>query len=207
MTPRERILASAAAIVLAAGLSACATQPPGSGQSTPTVTAPAETATEPASPTPSETAGEASAMGLSGIRVGDPFEAATSELPGLQVPPDCDWVGFTSVDDYTLVVQREEGSDASAPIVLVEASVPADDIAPVGPRTGKDIGIGSTVDEVWAAYPDGEQVSNHAMGDRRYLKVESAEGSALFLSYSEGADRIWGITATSLEQPPYEACA
>ena len=65
--------------------------------------------------------------------------------------------------------------------------------------------IGSTIADARAAYPEAEEIPG--VGDRRYLRAVDDAGSALFLTYTEGGETVWALTATSLDTPPYEPCA
>jgi len=196
MSIRTRSVAAFVAAALVTSLAACATQ---------ITTAP----TDPAdiSPTGSATS-PAAAVGpdeIEGVRVGEPFASETAAIPDFEPTPGCEWVGSAARDGYSLMVQREAEGDDQAPVVLVAVSAPSDEAAVAGPTTPEGIGIGSSVDDARAAYPSAEEIRGAA--DRRYLKIADDAGTALFLSYTDGGDAIWALTATSLDSPPYEPCA
>ncbi|MFB8386768.1 hypothetical protein ACFC3F_06465 [Microbacterium sp. NPDC055910] len=196
MSIRTRSAAAFVAVILAVSLTACAT---------PATTGPTDPVGISATPTASSPAATAGPDEIEGIRVGEPFSSATAAIPEFATTPGCEWVGSAPRDGYSLVVQRETDGDDDAPVVLVAVSAPSDEAAAAGPITPEGIGIGSSVEDARAAYPDAVEIPG--VGDRLYLKVPGDAGAALFLSYSDGGDVIWALTATSLQTPPYEPCA
>lgn len=201
MSVRTRSAAAVAVVAIIAALAGCST-PVTTGP-----TDPAEVDHTPSltTPAPSDTGGVAGPDSIDGVQVGEPFSSETAGIPGFAAVEGCEWVGQASRDDYSLTVQRDAADDEDGPVVLVAVSAPADDVPVAGPVTAEGIGIGSTVDDARAAYPDAEETRGE--GDRRYLRVDEAGESALFLSYTDGEQVIWALTATSLETPPYEPCA
>jgi hypothetical protein len=199
LTSRLRVGTTAAVgVALAIGLSACATPVAGPAQTV------SPTATAGPTPSPTESARAADAAAIDGVQVGEPFDEQTTGIDGFTLVPGCEWVGTADRDGYTLVVQRPD-SEPDGPVVLVQAASATDDNVSTGPQTAEGIGIGSTIPDARAAYPDAEVVPS--LGDRRYLKVGDDGASALFFTYTEGQDVVWAVTATSLDAPPYEACA
>uniref|UniRef100_UPI00135A7D90 hypothetical protein n=1 Tax=Microbacterium sp. 18062 TaxID=2681410 RepID=UPI00135A7D90 len=156
-------------------------------------------------PTPTATAAAAGPDAIEGFAVGEPWDQVTLGIPGFQVVEGCEWWGSTPDGGYDLAVMREQGTDETAPTVLVGVSTAPGDAQPIGPETAAGIRLGSTLTEAQSAYPDAETIA--APGDLRHLRVESGEVGSLFLTYDEGSDVIRQITATTLEQPPYEPCA
>jgi len=205
MTPRARIPALLAALLLAAPLVGCMTEP--EPLETPLQTIPAPTTPAEPSPTPTDAA-EAGPGGIDPIELGMPFDEALAAA-GASPVGACEWVATAPGDGYTLSIQRvEPAAGDPPPVELVSTSAPVDAARVVGPRTAAGIGIGSTVEEALAAYPDAESLAPDGMGDRRYLRVETGDGAqALFLTYTEGQPLIWAVTATTFEVPPYEPCA
>ncbi|WP_345546493.1 hypothetical protein [Microbacterium jejuense] len=69
-----------------------------------------------------------------------------------------------------------------------------------GPRTADGIGVGSTVDEVRAAYPDVTEVPDAIGPSIIHLKV-----GRIFFTYRE-TPVITSVTVTTADAPPYEVC-
>lgn len=157
-----------------------------------------------ASATPTET--EASTDGWSAVEFGMPFGEAMAAVGAEPAAATCDWVALTPSGAVIVTLQREEDGDDSSPVILVQWYA-GDGAGEVGQRTPEGIGIGSTVDDALAAYPDAEQLAPEGMGDRRYLRVDGDGEADMFFSYTEGEERIWAVTMTSLPLPPYEPCA
>ena len=205
MSTRTRSAAIVAAAALALTLAGCAT-PVTTGPTDPAGLEPSPSVTATASaPSPSASAESAGPEGIDGVRVGEPFASETDGIAGFMLVEGCEGVGTATREGYTLTVQRDGAGGEDSDVVLVSASVTADEAGMSGPVTAEGVGIGSTVAEALAAYPDADEVASE--GDRRHLRVAEADGSALFLSYTEGDEVIWALTATSLESPPYEPCA
>ena len=197
---RAAALLAGVALVVLAGCATAVTPPPAD----PTASIPTPSVSE-STAGPTEPAAAAGAEAIEGVRIGEPFASETEGLPGFVVVEGCEWVGTVSRGDYSLTVQRAGDSGEAGPVVLVDVSAAADAVPTTGPVTGEGIGIGSTLDEAMAAYPDARELAG--VGDRRYLEVESGPQSSLFLSYTDGDDVVWALTATSLDLPPYEPCA
>lgn len=190
----------AATAVLLAG---CATP----AEPTPTVTQTVTASAEPAPSSPAPTAG-ARASGLDDVELGTPYDEAVA-ASGATPAEACPWIASTEADGYTLTIQRPEIADQEPVVVdLVQVSASPVDLergSPIGPLTVEGIGIGSRMDQALAAYPDAVEVEG--VGDRRYLEIESETGTgSLFLTYTAGTDTIWAMTATTLDEPPYESC-
>ncbi|WP_345802056.1 hypothetical protein AAIB33_02825 [Microbacterium sp. AZCO] len=226
MTSRARPLAAAVALLALAALTACA---PATGDPTPSrLTTPKQasppTAVSPGAvspgavptgsvptgspskaPPPARDAplGAVSPGGIEPVELAMPFQSALAAI-GATPAAGCAWVGTATAGGYTMTVQREEPGDDASPVVLVSASVPADQVTTVGPTTTEGIGIGSTVADVRAAYTNVEDIAS--TGDRRYLKALAVGDAALFFTYTAGQDVVWAVTSTLLPEPPYEAC-
>lgn len=177
---------------------------------TPTVTQTMTASADPApsfSPSASAPAADVSPSGIGDVELGTPFDEAGATAGAAPVEA-CPWLASAEADGYTLILQRPEPSEQNPPVVdLVQVSASPADLeggSPVGPVTAEGIGVGSRVDQALAAYPDAAEIES--VGDRRYLAIESEAGGSVFLTYTTGTDIIWAVTATTLEEPPYESC-
>jgi hypothetical protein len=194
--PRGLLAVFVLAVVLVSG---CAAPSPPGGTST----EPAEEPTTSSQPSPASPGG----TGLGAVQIGMSFDEAREAAGATPVADVCPWVATVAEDGFMTVIQRDQSGDDTSPVILVSASAPAEVSGAVGPRTPEGIGIGSTVEEARVAYPDAEELAPQGMGDRRYLKVASGEEGDVFLSFTDGGDRIWALTVTTLPVPPYEPCA
>ncbi len=143
------------------------------------------------------------AEGIPPVDLRMPFDDALDAIDG-DSDEMCPQLGYSNSAGYTHWIQRDIADDSGV-VVLTGVSVPADDIAPVGPRTAEDIGIGSSVEEIYTAYPDAEEITQ--TDTRHYLKVLADDQGAVFFGYQPGADVVWEVIATELAVPPYEPCA
>jgi hypothetical protein len=196
--------------VAGALLAGCAAPAP-----TPTVTQTVTASADPApSPSPSASASESapaadvSPSGIGDVELGTPYDEAVA-VAGATPAEACPWLASADADGYMLTLQRPELPEQDPAVVdLVQVSASPADIeggSATGPVTAEGIGIGSRVDEALDAYPDA--VETESVGDRRYLAIESEAGiGSVFLTYTAGTDVIWAVTATTLEEPPYESC-
>ena len=200
MLPQDRrrglLAASVLAVVLVTG---CAS--PNSPDSAAPVPAEEPTTSSQPSSSPSE------GTGIGTVRIGMSFNEALEGTGATPVADVCPWVATVEEDGYITVIQRDESGDETSPVILVSASAPPEASGRVGPRTPEGIGIGSTVEEARVAYPDAEELAPDGMGDRRYLKVDSGGEGNVFLSFTDGGERIWAVSVTTLPVPPYEPCA
>ena len=166
-------------------------------------TVPPEEPATSSQPSPSSSEG----TGIGTVRIGMSFNEALEGAGATPVADVCPWVATVAEDGYITVIQRDESGDDTSPVILVSASAPPEASGEVGPRTPEGIGIGSTVEEARVAYPDAEELAPEGMGDRRYLKVDAGGEGSVFLSFTDGDERIWALTVTTLPVPPYEPCA
>jgi hypothetical protein len=205
---RARILSPLVGIaVTGALLAGCAAPASPTPTVTQTVTAPADPAPSP-SPSASAPAADASPSGIGDVELGAPFDEAVAAAGATPVEA-CPWLASAEDGGYMLTVQRPEVSEQDPAVVdLVQVSASPVDLEgkpATGPVTAEGIGLGSRVDEALAAYPDAVEIES--VGDRRYLAVESeADTGSVFLTYTAGTDIIWAVTATTLDEPPYESC-
>lgn len=195
--------------VTAALLAGCAAPASPTPTVTQTVTASADPAPSPSPSASSTPAAGVSPSGIGDVELGAPYDEAVAAAGATPVDA-CPWLASTEADGYMLTVQRPEVSEQDPAVVdLVQVSASPVDLEgkpAVGPLTAEGIGLGSRLDEALAVYPDAVEVES--VGDRRYLAIESEAGTgSVFLTYTAGTDIIWGVTATTLDEPPYESCA
>jgi len=206
---RARILSPLFGIAVTASLLAGCAAP---ASPTPTVTQTVTASADP-SPSPSPSASSTPDAGVSPSGIGDVELGATYDdavtAAGATPVDACPWLASTEADGYMLTVQRPEVSEQDPAVVdLVQVSASPADLEgkpAVGPLTAEGIGLGSRLDQALAVYPDAAEIES--AGDRRYLAIESEAGTgSVFLTYTAGTDTIWGVTATTLDEPPYESC-
>lgn len=128
---------------------------------------------------------------------------ATAEGLGEGWDETCE--GLTAWGNPDLNVYFVSGSDGTIETITVEGLI-GDPSA--GPRTPDGVGLGSTRDEVRAAYPTAEEVAP-TIGDGFYLRDSDggATDGARFFEFTAGNDRVSSITLTTRDEPPYEPCA
>ncbi|MGV9769479.1 hypothetical protein ACWDR7_08405 [Microbacterium sp. NPDC003461] len=207
--PRFALFAGVFATVAVAG---CAS-PTSDATPSPTVSSSASTTTFPSDAAvtmddqdpadPSTWVIHGGAVGL--VAMGDPFEATLAELPEDWAPVEgCENVASWSGGE-DLSIWFVAGSSGAIETIAVEGGLgdPAG-----GPRTPVGIGLGSTRDEVRAAYPAAEEVPA-TIGEATYLRQAEADAAdgALFFEVAAGDDRVSSVTMTQRDEPPYEPCA
>lgn len=206
---RARILSPLFGLAIASALLAGCAAP---AEPTPTVTRTVTTSADPApsssAPTAPAPTAAARASGLEDVELGAGYDEAVAASGATPVEA-CPWIASIEADGYTLTLQRAEVAENDPAVVdLVQVSASPVDLergSPIGPLTAEGIGIGSRMDQALAAYPDAVEVEG--VGDRRYVRIESETGTgSLFLTYTAGTDIIWAMTATTLDEPPYESC-
>ncbi|MDN3445093.1 hypothetical protein [Microbacterium sp. APC 3901] len=197
--------------VTGALLAGCAAPASPTPTVTQTVTAsadPAPSSSPSASPSASAPAADVSPSGIGDVELGTPYDDAAAGAGATPVEA-CPWLASAEADGYTFILQRAEPPEQDPAVVdLVQVSASPADLeggSPIGPLTAEGIGVGSRVDQALAEYPDAAEIES--VGDRRHLAIESEAGiGSVFLTYTAGVDTIWAVTATTLEEPPYESC-
>ncbi|KQR37433.1 hypothetical protein [Microbacterium sp. Leaf159] len=197
------------AAVTAALLAGCAAPASPTPTVTQTVTASADPSPSPSPSASSTPTAGVSPSGIGDVELGTPYDDAVAAAGATPVEA-CPWLATGEADGYMLTIQRPEVSDQDPAVVdLVQVSASPVDLEgkpAVGPLTAEGIGLGSRLDQALAVYPDAVEVES--VGDRRYLAIETGAGTgSVFLTYTAGTDIIWGVTATTLDEPPYESCA
>ncbi|MFB7893369.1 hypothetical protein ACFC1I_14300 [Microbacterium sp. NPDC056044] len=210
-----RLTASAALLVLTAVVLAGCASPAGPQTSTPP-TRPDASATA-AAAEPSATAGATPTIdpedpstwlitdsGIGPIELGMPFSAALELMPpGTTNDPErCAWLAWWTAEDQDYNVYTAGSSDAAdaGPVGLVATEAWANAVAGPGPRTADGIGVGSTVDEVRAAYPEAVETVDTIDSSIVHLRA-----GRIFFTYREDPV-IASVTVTAMEMPPYELC-
>lgn len=202
-------IAAGAAVVLLAG---CATA--AAPESSPT----ASPSTEPA-PTPSPTATpEAdpadpttwiiSGAGIGPVEVGGDFAATLGTLPDSWTNDDvCEWSAWWMSEDPSYGVYFVRGTESdTAPISEMSVYSAAEDLTTVtGPRTAEGLGVGSTAEELIAAYPDAEQ-GTAEIGSITWLEIPGDLAGNVFFQFREGETEASSVVVTSREAPSYEVC-
>lgn len=209
-------LATLAIAVLA--LSGCSSTPAESSPSpTPVVSeSPSPTPTS-ASPTPSETASAlecptwtddpddaAAAIGpisFAGVCVGQSFDEARATNAPVNAPEQCPWYGqlVEQPDPGFFVTALSDPEDPGARIkffILYWFADPAAASSYEMPATAEGITIGSTVQQVLAAYPNATEVvfSDIARGPRNQIVVPTSDTTTYNFDIADGVvtEISWG---------------
>jgi len=214
---RTSLAAVAVAALLLAGCSGSPEETSQSPSSSPTPTAASPSESPSPSPSPTETAvaldcptwsddpdNQAAAIGpisFAGVCVGQSFDEAAATGAPITSPEQCPWYG-------QLVAQDDPGfyvtalSDPSAPgeeisfFILYWFAEPEAAASFEMPRTAEGITIGSTVDEVMAAYPTATEVTfdDIARGSRKQLVVPTSADTTYNFDVPDGVvtEISWG---------------
>ncbi|VXB06220.1 conserved exported hypothetical protein [Microbacterium sp. 8M] len=206
-----RFLCCAAAVLVMTGLVACAPTTAGSPPSS-TATAPSATPnststhtviTPPASAAPAEDPSSPptwiiTAAGVGPVRLGDKV-SAVQDLSGWSVQDSCRWAGFWADSELQLAVAGDatETDPGIAEITVLGSTT--------GPRPHTDTGIsvGSTEDQVRAAYPGAAEGSG-VYGP--WLRAGAPAQGAIFFTLYEDSRTVRQVTVTTREKPSSEFC-
>lgn len=220
---RTRTAAFGLALATVFVLSGCASEPTAVPTTT-TTTAPAPTSSMPApsatpTSTPSPSAPDIDTQdpstwlvtqaGIGPLEWGGPFDAALALMPADSVndTENCVWTSFWSPADasYQFVIARASDDAPDGPVVTIAAISSPGTTQVTGPRTAEGVGIGSSLDDLTAAYPEAVPVDSpigDGEGVPRYLQV----GDSIFFTYYGGTDVVAGVTVTTAQTPSYEFC-
>jgi hypothetical protein len=208
-------LAAALAVVALAGCTSTPAETSPSASPSPSVT---HSATPSPSATPSETAAAAaecptwtddpddtvSAIGpisFAGVCIGQSFDEAIATGAPVTAPEQCPWYGqLVAQDDPGFYVTAlSDPSDPGARInffILYWFADPADAASFEMPSTAEGITIGSTTDEVMAAYPTASEVTfdDIARGSRTQLVVPTSATTTYNFDVVDGVvtEISWG---------------
>lgn len=208
-----RLRASIAAVLLLTGvLAGCTTsagQDPSPSSSPSGSGSPAATRTPEVTPSGSADPDDPSTWlvmddGMGPITLGTPFAEALALMPEgtTNDTENCAWSGWWSAPDgdYQVFIARDGDGAEDGPVFLVETAAWSNPSKDLGPRTVDGVGIGSTVDEVRAAYPDVVEVPDPTDSSIVHLQVGR-------IFFTHGGDRVvTAVTVTTADAPPYEIC-
>ncbi|WP_417554095.1 hypothetical protein [Microbacterium sp.] len=171
--------------------------------SAPTQNEPAAPKTDPADPA----TWTVTAQGIGPIELGGSFADAQATLPSWTGDEQCTWVdSWTSTDHSQTGLFARDHDDSDGDVNMVAFESLEDTVAPAdGPRTEKGIGLGSTRDEVMAAYPDAAS-QKPVIADGELLRVGAQGSPAIYFAIREGASMVSAVTVTAMDEPQYEVC-
>lgn len=209
MTKTLRIAAVLSAVLFTTTLAGCElsawspTESPAPPTSTATPT-PIETQKVDAEPDPEDmTTWVVSAEGMGPVQLGQPFADAVAAVPSWTVDENCSWAAFWNASDQSQSAYfARQSDDDDGVVTTIDVAALVDTVAPEdGPRTAEGIGLGSTWDQVMAAYPDAAE-QQPTIGDETLLRT-----GEVFFAFPDPDAGVSVITVTSLDEPPYEVCA
>jgi hypothetical protein len=142
------------------------------------------------------------------IEIGADYESTLAAIRSTGVGTfDCEGVayGFAADNAYDILVIKDREGDSDG---ITEVSIGWNsDTMGVGPRTAESLGLGSTKEQVLAAYDDaaeqGSQIAGHT-----YVTISDKTGaSKLVFGYRDGYDGAVSVSVITGSEPAYEPCA
>lgn len=142
------------------------------------------------------------------IEIGADFDSTLTTIRSTGVGTlDCDGVayGFAADNAYDILMVSDREGDSGA---ITEVSIGWNsDTMGVGPRTAERLGLGSTKDQVLAAYEDAVEEDSQIVG-HTYVTIADKDGvSKLVFGYRDGYDGATSVSVITGEEPAYEPCA
>lgn len=142
--------------------------------------------------------------GVGPLVLEEPFSDALAVMPEgtTNDAENCAWTAWWNApdDSYGLYAARDSAdADDSSPVTVIDIAAWDDPAAAEGPKTAEGVGLGSSVSDVKAAYPDGVDVVLEGGG------IDAVQVGSIFFQYRDGSS-VSAVTVTSLPQPPYEVC-
>jgi len=121
------------------------------------------------------------------VEVGEGVASARGEMTSFDAEPTggCTWTNWfhTAEMSFTFILTEDESA-----IDLIDISN-SGNYARVGPRTDKGIGLGSTLDELVAAYPDVQRTGDYGP-EYLYYGITDGSGWIVFAVEPTGISRI-----------------
>jgi hypothetical protein len=184
-------------------------------QPVPTATStPTPTVTPTPTPTPTPTETQTPGIDLSApqtwiigdgtvgpLALGQPRADAADYMVAFTTEPyQCDVDVYSSTSSRMNVVLSSEDDGTNVAMILINSSL---DPAAPSPRTAEGIGLGSTVDEILAAYPDIQRPD-----PQRYPTYSLPQPDGAWINFSVAVDTqtVIGITVMYTDYPPPEYC-
>ncbi|WP_426621691.1 hypothetical protein [Microbacterium sp. As-52] len=147
--------------------------------------------------------------GVGPIDVGGDFTSTLAGLTGSWTndTANCSWSAWWMAADSAYGISFVRGTESeTAPIREISVYSAAETPAVVpGPVTEDGLGIGATMAEVLAAYPDAQEGVS-TMGSDTWLMLPSATDAHVFFAFRENSDTAWDVTVTTGAEPSYEVC-
>ncbi|UXW84695.1 hypothetical protein NFX31_10640 [Microbacterium azadirachtae] len=209
MTTTSRLACGAVAVLTMIGLAACAptattassptpSASPAVSPSTPPVSSPPASSSAPAEDPSSPSTWIISTAGVGAVRLGDKV-SALPDLAGWSIRDSCRWAALWGDSELQLVAAGD--SSESEPVVS-EIAVLGSTTGP-RPQTDSGVGVGSTEEQVRAAYPGAAEGTS---GYGPWIRTgDPAQGAVYFTLYPDSRT-VRQVTVTTRDKPSAEYC-